>query len=164
MYFFTEQSETTPPLRFMDLIDKANPSSNSIMALSLTVLSVYTGNTTYRKLALQMLSNVKSHMYGSGPYMAHWALVSMLYAFEPIVAFTTTPGKLAELSRKPDAPNLIYSPANKTCLEHSGTTYNGWYYYHVDLSGSEEENALAYQRLFEYVLTNRHKKIKTMFG
>ncbi|MDR0384883.1 MAG: thioredoxin domain-containing protein [Prevotellaceae bacterium] len=87
MFFFTDDSLTTTIPRMMDFIDKAYPSSNSVMAKALMYLSFLEGSKHYHDVVTQMVNNIKDQMPGAGPYVAYWA--SMLYyeLYRPVVVF-----------------------------------------------------------------------------
>lgn len=151
MFFFAEEGRGAP-LRTMDIIDKAMPSSNAKLSMCLTLLTAITGDVVYRDKAIQMVSNLKLQAAGSGPYIAYWANILLLYVFEPVIAFTTPDKTVAlytETGRK-FIPNLFIVPMTTMCKENAGKSKNGFYYYFVDLSGNDQENEMEYQRLFQY--------------
>jgi uncharacterized protein YyaL (SSP411 family) len=87
MFFFTDDSVPSLIPRMMDFVDKACPSSNSVMAKVLMILSFLEGNKYYHDVAFQMLNNIKKQMPGAGPYVAYWANVLYYELFKPVVAF-----------------------------------------------------------------------------
>jgi uncharacterized protein YyaL (SSP411 family) len=87
MFFFTDDSVQSIIPRMMDFIDKAYPSSNSMMAKALTVLSFLENNKYYSDVALQMINNIKDQMPGAGPYVAYWANLLYVELYKPVVAF-----------------------------------------------------------------------------
>ncbi|MDR1130019.1 MAG: thioredoxin domain-containing protein [Prevotellaceae bacterium] len=108
MFFFTDDSMPSNIPRMMDFVDKACPSSSSVMVKALVCLSLAEGNKYYRDIAMQMVNNMKDQMPGAGPYVAYWA--NMLYydLFPPIVAFI--PGENLVDARSEFAPNLFTFP------------------------------------------------------
>jgi uncharacterized protein YyaL (SSP411 family) len=87
MFFFTDDSIPSIIPRMMDFIDKAYPSSNSVMTRMLTHLSYLEGNHYYHDVAMQMISNMKDQMPGAGPYVAYWANMLFYGLYSPVVAF-----------------------------------------------------------------------------
>jgi uncharacterized protein YyaL (SSP411 family) len=87
MFFFTDDSTPSIIPRMMDFIDKAYPSSNSVMAKALIYLSLMDNNQYYHEVAIQMLNNMKDQMPGAGPYIAYWANILFYELFQPIVVF-----------------------------------------------------------------------------
>jgi uncharacterized protein YyaL (SSP411 family) len=108
MFFFTDDS--MPPIipRMMDFVDKAYPSSNSVMVKALMYLSFMEDNKYYHNVVTQMINNIKDQMPGAGPYIAYWA--NMLYydVFRPIVAFIPKEHLVDVWSEF--APNLLTFP------------------------------------------------------
>ncbi|MDR1584370.1 MAG: thioredoxin domain-containing protein [Prevotellaceae bacterium] len=87
MFFFTDNSVPSFIPRMMDFIDKAYPSSNSVVAKALIHLSFMENNQYYNNVAIQMINNIKEQMPGAGPYVAHWANMLYYKSYQPIVAF-----------------------------------------------------------------------------
>jgi uncharacterized protein YyaL (SSP411 family) len=108
MFFFSDDSMPSIIPRMMDFIDKAYPSSNSIMTKALIYLSFIEGNQYYHDLAIQMISNIKDQMPGAGPYVAHWADILFLELYQPIVAFIPNEHLTKVINHF--APNLFVFP------------------------------------------------------
>jgi uncharacterized protein YyaL (SSP411 family) len=108
MFFFTDNSIPSTIPRMMDFVDKAYPSSNSVMAKALIYLAFMENNKYYHDVVTQMINNVKDQMPGAGPYVAYWA--SMLYyeLYQPIIVFIPAE-HLAEV-RANFVPNLFTFP------------------------------------------------------
>jgi uncharacterized protein YyaL (SSP411 family) len=108
MFFFTDDTVSSIIPRMMDFIDRAYPSSNSVMAKALLYLSFMEGNQYYHDVAIQMLNNIKDQMAGAGPYIAYWANLLFCESFQPIIAFV--PDKHLTEVAKYFAPNLFVFP------------------------------------------------------
>ncbi|MDR2383198.1 MAG: thioredoxin domain-containing protein [Prevotellaceae bacterium] len=87
MFFFTDDSLPSTIPRMMDFIDKAYPSSNSVITKSLTYLAYLEGNQYYRDVSVQMINNIKDQMPGAGPYVAYWANMLFYELYQPVVVF-----------------------------------------------------------------------------
>ncbi|MDR1169408.1 MAG: thioredoxin domain-containing protein [Prevotellaceae bacterium] len=87
MFLFTDDSIPSIIPRMMDFVDKAYPSSNSVMAKALMYLSFMESDKYCHDIVIQMVNNIKEQMPGAGPYVSYWA--NMLYydLYQPIVAF-----------------------------------------------------------------------------
>jgi uncharacterized protein YyaL (SSP411 family) len=83
MFFYTSSDVELPLGRKMDLVDGVTPSSNSSLARSLYYLSVALSNTEYKRIAVQMLSNMQNQMSGAGPFIANWGLLLINLTFAP---------------------------------------------------------------------------------
>jgi uncharacterized protein YyaL (SSP411 family) len=112
MFFFTDDSVPSIIPRMMDFIDKAYPSSNSMMAKVLITLSFLEHNKYYNDVAIQMINNMKDQMHGAGPYVAHWASLLYRELFQPVVTFIPKE-HLADVHGC-FAPNLLIFPDNVT--------------------------------------------------
>jgi uncharacterized protein YyaL (SSP411 family) len=108
MFFFIDDSLPSIIPRMMDFVDKAYPSSNSVMAKALIYLSFMEGNQHYRNVAIQMLANINDQMAGAGPYIAYWANVLLFELFRPIIVFLPDQ-HLLDLSTH-FVPNLLVFP------------------------------------------------------
>jgi uncharacterized protein YyaL (SSP411 family) len=108
MFFYSDDSEPSIIPRMMDFIDKAYPSSNSVMIKALTYLAYLEGNQYYRDVTTQMINNIKDQMPGAGPYVAYWANMLFYELYQPVVAFIPKE-HLAEVNSR-FAPNLIVFP------------------------------------------------------
>jgi uncharacterized protein YyaL (SSP411 family) len=108
MFFFSNNTMSPTIPRMMDFVDKAYPSSNSVMAKALIYLSFMENDKRYHDIAIQMLNNVKSQMPGAGPYVAYWA--SMLYheLYQPIIVFIPVERFVETCARF--VPNLFTFP------------------------------------------------------
>jgi uncharacterized protein YyaL (SSP411 family) len=108
MFFLTDDSVPSIIPRMMDFIDKAYPSSNSVMAKALIYLALMEGNKYYHDVAIQMLNNIKDQMPGAGPYIAYWANIMFLELFQPVVAFVPSEHLIDVFTHY--APNLFVFP------------------------------------------------------
>jgi uncharacterized protein YyaL (SSP411 family) len=87
MFFFTDNSLPSIIPRMMDFVDKAYPSSNSVIAKALLYLSFMENNQYYRNIVIQMINNIKDQMPGAGPYVAHWVNILFYESYQPTVVF-----------------------------------------------------------------------------
>jgi uncharacterized protein YyaL (SSP411 family) len=108
MFFFTDDSVPSIIPRMVDFVDKAYPSSNSVMARALEYLSFMEGNKHYHDVAIQMITNIKDQMAGAGPYIAYWANILFYEAFHPIITFVPKEGLMKVFTHF--APNLFVFP------------------------------------------------------
>jgi uncharacterized protein YyaL (SSP411 family) len=108
MFFFTDDSLPSIIPRMMDFIDKAYPSSNSVMTKALIYLSYLEGNQYYQKIVVQMISNIKDQMPGAGPYVAYWANMLFSELYRPTVVFIPKE-RLSEVYGY-FVPNLYFFP------------------------------------------------------
>ncbi|MDR2285935.1 MAG: thioredoxin domain-containing protein [Prevotellaceae bacterium] len=108
MFFFTGDSLPSIIPRMMDFIDKAYPSSNSVMTKALTYLTYLEGNEYYHNVVVQMINNIKDQMPGAGPYVAYWANMLFYELYRPIVAFV--PEQYMTEVNKRFAPNILIFP------------------------------------------------------
>ncbi|MDR1895982.1 MAG: thioredoxin domain-containing protein [Prevotellaceae bacterium] len=110
MFFFSDNAIPSLIPRMMDFVDKTYPSSNSMMAKVVTIVSLLYNNKHYANVVLQMLNNIKDQMPGAGPYVAHWASVFYMNIYKQIIAFIPT-DKLKNLITC-FVPNLLIFPDN----------------------------------------------------
>jgi uncharacterized protein YyaL (SSP411 family) len=108
MFFYSDDSEPAIIPRMMDFIDRAYPSSNSVMIKALTYLAYLEGNQYYRDVTRQMINNIKDQMPGAGPYVAYWANMLFYEMYQPVVAFIPKE-RLAEVNSH-FVPNLFVFP------------------------------------------------------
>jgi uncharacterized protein YyaL (SSP411 family) len=108
MFFFTDDSTPSIIPRMMDFIDKAYPSSNSVMTKALTYLSYLEGNEYYHDVVKQMINNIKDQMPGAGPYVAYWANMLFYELYHPVVVYVPTECLTAVYGMF--TPNLLVFP------------------------------------------------------
>lgn len=81
MFFFTSDKDDALIIRTTETIDKATPSSNSVLAKSLFNLSHFFDDLAYRRMAHQMLSNLKSDILEYPTAYANWIDLMANYTF-----------------------------------------------------------------------------------
>ncbi|KAA5826437.1 thioredoxin domain-containing protein [Algibacter amylolyticus] len=72
MFFFTSNEDDSLIVRKTDIIDKAIPSSNSVLAKNLFKLSHFYDNLDYKNMAHQMLNNLKPNITEAAPAYPNW--------------------------------------------------------------------------------------------
>ena len=82
MFFYT-QNNTELIARKMELMDGVMPSASAVMVKNLLALSELIGNTDYKKIALQMLANVSSHLQHGNVFVHTWT-AQLLQTILPI--------------------------------------------------------------------------------
>lgn len=83
MFFYTPADIKLPLGRKMEMVDGVTPSSNSSLARSLYYLSIALSAEEYKKIAVQMLSNMQDQMSGAGPFIANWGMLLINLTFAP---------------------------------------------------------------------------------
>lgn len=66
----------------MPIADGALPSSGSVMASNLSILSTLLQSKSYKKITLQALYNIRCQLAGAGPFAANWARLLFHYVFD----------------------------------------------------------------------------------
>ena len=120
MFFLTDDTMPSRLPRMMDFVDKAYPSSNSVMVRVLTMYSLISGDMSYAQYGRQMICNIKGQMAGAGPYVSYWAYMLFIYIFKPVMAFVPK-DKIPKIHLY-FAPNLMVFPENS---EIKGMEYTG---------------------------------------
>jgi uncharacterized protein YyaL (SSP411 family) len=83
MFFFSADPIRPQLPRMRDLVDRAIPSSNALMAKALTLISLIEGNDCYSNIVVRMLNNIRDQMPAAGPYVAYWGQVLYNYIYKP---------------------------------------------------------------------------------
>ena len=83
MFFFSADPIRPNLPRMRDLVDRAIPSSNALMAKALTLMSLIEGNDAYSDIVVRMLNNIRDQMPAAGPYVAYWGQVLYNYIYKP---------------------------------------------------------------------------------
>ena len=81
MFFFTSDEDDALIIRTTETIDKATSSSNSVLAKNLFKLSHFYDELNYRKMAHQMLSNLKSDILEFPTAYSNWLDLMANYTF-----------------------------------------------------------------------------------
>lgn len=77
MFFYTSSDDKVLVSRKTDIIDNVIPSSNSIIANDLYILSQYFDNEEYLNISHQMLKNVKDKFSNYGSSLSNWGILMM---------------------------------------------------------------------------------------
>lgn len=96
MFFYTPDEIKLPLGRKMEVVDGVMPSSNSSLARSLYYLSIALSTEDYKKIAVQMLSNMQDQMSGAGPFIANWAMLLVSLTFAPAEVTLVGPDALSQ--------------------------------------------------------------------
>jgi len=83
MFFYTSDLDDPLISRKMEITDNVIPSSNSVMARNLYLLSVYYENSSDQVLAKQMLVNVKEEIDQNPVYYSNWARLLLSFLNPP---------------------------------------------------------------------------------
>jgi hypothetical protein len=111
MFFYTDDQYSNLIARKTEVTDNVIPSSNSEIAKSLFLLSLYFDNNDYKEKYLQLLKNVSEDLKTNLNYYSNWAQVMILQVFPTIeiaIVGKDWKEKLKELQRS-YFPNAIYS-------------------------------------------------------
>ena len=119
MFFFTSDQDDALIIRTTETIDKATSSSNSVLAKNLFKLSHFYDDLDYRKMAHQMLSNLKSDILKFPTAYSNWLDLMANYTFNHYEFVIS--GKNAKKDLK---------------------TLNSYYLPNVLIAGSEKESEL----------------------
>jgi len=115
MFYFTSDANKNLITRKFEIIDNVIPSSNSMLANSLFKLSHYYYNTSYEKMARQMLNNVKYDLETSPSGYSNWLNLYLNYAspyYEIAISGNNALEKLKELNTY-YLPNILIAGASK---------------------------------------------------
>ncbi|AXT50271.1 thioredoxin domain-containing protein [Aquimarina sp. BL5] len=115
MFYFTSDVNKNLITRKFEIIDNVIPSSNSMLANSLFKLSHYYYNTSYEKMARQMLNNVKYDLETSPSGYSNWLNLYLNYAspyYEIAISGNNALEKLKELNTY-YLPNILIAGASK---------------------------------------------------
>lgn len=115
MFYFTSDANKNLITRKFEIIDNVIPSSNSMLANSLFKLSHYYYNTSYEKMARQMLNNVKYDLETSPSGYSNWLNLYLNYAspyYEIAISGNNALEKLKELNIH-YLPNILIAGASK---------------------------------------------------
>jgi uncharacterized protein YyaL (SSP411 family) len=110
MFFYTSDNSEKLIARKMEIGDNVIPSSNSVMAKNLFLLSEYFSLESWKKMSEQMLHNAADNLADYGPYYANW---SQLYNFihhpyyEVAIVGPDAQNLRAEMGKK-YLPNVLY--------------------------------------------------------
>lgn len=83
LFFYTSDVSEGLIARKMELPDNVIPSSNSVMAEVLFLLSEYYSLDSYASMSTSMLSQVTKDMTTGGPYYANWASLMGMITYQP---------------------------------------------------------------------------------
>ncbi|MBJ7879219.1 thioredoxin domain-containing protein [Gelidibacter salicanalis] len=82
MFFFTSDQDDALIMRKTETIDNATPSSNSVLAKNLFKLSHYYDDLDYKKMAYQMMNNLKPNILESPSAYSNWLDLMANYTFK----------------------------------------------------------------------------------
>ncbi len=82
MFFYTEKSQIVPVARKMELPDNVIPSSNSVMAHNLHILSKILLQSSYFDIALQMLKNIAQSIPENLRFYGNWASLALKFTHD----------------------------------------------------------------------------------
>ncbi len=115
MLFFTPAREEIPVGKKIELTDGVVPSSNSVMAQNLFILSKTGHHTEWEKISRQMLSNVSDKIQQYPTYFTNWASLELNYIFptyELVICGKNAPKDAHEFA-KSYYPNVIWAFSEK---------------------------------------------------
>ena len=111
MFFFTPDENTNLIARKMEITDNVIPSSNSVIAKSLFLLSHIFEEKKYKNIADKMLNNIKGKMISYPSSFSNWGILALykVYPFYSVVIYgKESRARLMEMS-KYYLPNIIKS-------------------------------------------------------
>ncbi len=153
MFFYTDDVAAKQLIsRKMETRDTVIPSSNSVMAENLYLLSMYVEKTDYYQKALQMMHNMYNHIFQYHTYSANWLMLMLRIVYPQFEVSITGKNPEKELKKfissfmpdviisgtrsKSDLPLLINRAAKdktqffvcykKTCLQPVETAQEAW--------------------------------------
>lgn len=110
MFFYTDSSHSNLIARNQEISDNVIPSSNSVMANNLFVLSMYLEDRNMEQRAATMLNNVKKEMKQNPAYYSNWAqllLQIITRPFEVAIMGSDAKNKSAEM-QKNYLPDVLF--------------------------------------------------------
>lgn len=82
MFYFTSDEDDSLIVRKTDIYDNANPSSNSVLAKNLFKLSHFYDDLEYKKMAHQMVNNIKPKILESPAAYPNWMDLMANFTFK----------------------------------------------------------------------------------
>lgn len=111
MFYFTSADDRDLVSRPLEYRDNVIPSSNSVMANNLFLLSHYLNKPEYKKVAMQMLNNVIPELerYPGSFSNWLWLVLNLRRDFYQVVITGTEAGDAIRILQKEYFPNVLYS-------------------------------------------------------
>ncbi|MFY0630479.1 MAG: thioredoxin domain-containing protein [Flavobacteriaceae bacterium] len=100
MFYFASKEDPALVARTVDYTDNVIPSSNSMMAKNLALLSHYANKKEYNSMAIAMLNNVKPEILTDGSSFSNWLDLMLNYTqpfYEVVIVGSDASQKVAEL-------------------------------------------------------------------
>ena len=113
MFYYTSNNDTNLIARKTEVIDNVIPSSNSVMAKNLFALSHYYSNGMYKKLAIQMMNNMKPNIEKSPSSFSNWLDLYLNYTkpyYEVAISGAKAKDKIEEINAQ-YLPNILIAGA-----------------------------------------------------
>ena len=109
MFFFTSKKDPALVARTIDYTDNVIPSSTSMMAKNLALLSHYVEKKEYNTMAIAMLNNVQPEILTDGSSFSNWLDLMLNYTqpfYEVVVVGSNAQEKVAQLGNY-YIPNIL---------------------------------------------------------
>lgn len=112
-FFYTSDTDAPLAVRKKEINDNVIPSSNSVMAENLYILSKYFGETTYAQKAEKMIGTLSYEIENYGRFYSNWGnvLIQTLNKPKEIVITGENALQIYKEIRKENPSNVIYALA-----------------------------------------------------